>query len=493
MKKIYLAVSDKEDGEIRSTIKGLLPFVDVHKLSSKEEVLEAISNPFLACITLSDFLDQHILESIKLEGQLIVIDYDKSINVTNKNIVLCRSTNDTRMAIYDSPIGHLGIDRTVMEPSNDKPIKKEIANETAENDVKKSDNQEKAIDKSPPEFSKEKDNTNSKIPPKENDLEKNSEKINSKSLSKTPSPESKKAAPNQEHDNSSASQKKRKKIYISSPTKAHDFGRKLNGVNLSTEKTVGIWAPLTAGATTFIVDYAIFLQQHGVPISVVEIPKENPHLFKILHRFGSKPDNWISLTENLYSNDNGNNNSLWIYKGVKWFPVGLNDFDIDRNQDLILDFFISVKENAYVLVDLPTGKMDDSTLNTLPYLDEIWVIADDQFDRTKEWKNFIHNTLIKEYKKPVKLIHSRTGTHSRPKDVAELLDLELITSLPSMFDRVMANNHERKPLIADIIAAQKLIPPFIKIARGFVGKEFDKIYRPTFWMKIKRKLLDAVD
>lgn len=493
MKKIYLAVSDKEDGEIRSTIKGLLPFVDVHKLSSKQEVLEAISSPFLACITLSDFLDQHTLESIKLEGQLIVIDYGKSISATNKNIVLCRSTNDTRMAIYDSPIGHLGIDRTVMEPSNDKLIKKEMANGEYENEVKKLDEEEKDTDKSPQKFSKEEDNPESEITPREKDLKEKPEKIKSKSLSKKPSSETNKTAHNQKHSEPSTLPKKRKKTYISSPTKAHDFGRKLNGVNLNTEKTVGVWAPITAGATTFIVDYAIFLQQHGVPISVVEIPKENAHLFKVLHRFGSKPDNWISLTENLYSNDNGNNNSLWIYKGVKWFPVGLNDFDIERNQDLILDFFISVKENAYVLVDMPTGKMDESTLNTLPYLDEIWVIADDQFDRTKEWKNFIHNTLIKEYKKPVKMIHSRTGTHSRPKDVAELLDLELITALPSMFDKVMANNHERKPLIADIIAAQKLIPPFIKIARGFVGKEFDKIYRPTFWMKIKRKLLDAVD
>ena len=99
MKKIYLAISEKDSKEINDLIITLVPGISIVILNSKIEVMEAIKAPFLLCVTTADFLDLKEIERIELNGKLIIIDSTSLIVPNNKNVKVCNSTNDTIMEI----------------------------------------------------------------------------------------------------------------------------------------------------------------------------------------------------------------------------------------------------------------------------------------------------------------------------------------------------------------------------------------------------------
>ena len=120
MKKIYLAISEKDSKEINDLIITLVPGISIVILNSKIEVMEAIKAPFLLCVTTADFLDLKEIERIELNGKLIIIDSTSLIVPNNKNVKVCNSTNDTIMEIRLSGLSNFNF---VFDKSGSIPVK----------------------------------------------------------------------------------------------------------------------------------------------------------------------------------------------------------------------------------------------------------------------------------------------------------------------------------------------------------------------------------
>lgn len=495
MKKIYLAISDRNFKAVSETIRTVLPGSTYERLHDQDSVMKALNKPFLLCVAEKDFIEINYLNQLTLDGTLmIIIDSTETLSYSKENVVICQGLNAALVDLRISIIGNLTYDKKGPIPTKRK-------------------------ESSPPEFQPE-----SKLPierdSEENPVEANEENLPPETLqSETPPHEIEKAVDStatsedktsvttgeslkkkenlKKHpDESQDSKTEKVDVFGPLTEKALGIGKAMDLVSFKTKKTIGMWAPLSAGVTTFLIDFAIYLQeQQGIPVSVVELPKKNQHHFKILSRYKSKPTTWKSLIENLQTSDTPNHLSLWMYRGVRWFPLGESDLDekYKRDKRFTDDFFLAVKRTEIVLVDLPTGDMDAATLDSLSHLDEIWIFGDNDFDRQYEHKVFIHNKLIKEHQLHVKLIHSRTTQKSRPQEVAKKLGLPLLCTVPNLFDLAGDNKYESKPLIDNSEAYKKLTPPFRLAAKSLLGEDFDKALPKPFWKSLKRKLLDVVD
>lgn len=472
MTKIYLAISKEDADQLVNTIRAYTPAADIELLSSRAAVMQALERPFLLLISTSTLINTDMIEGLQLKGRLIILDPSKKLKVNNEKVEICHNRNDVIMAMKSTPITSF-----LYKSSID--IKTPPKNKSENGEASKIDS-----------ISKQSNNIDTKeVKELNNDLQTNEVNIKKKTESDS---DDKKINSNEDNLSKSDNQED---IFSPLTEKAIAIGKAMDLVNYKNKKTIGMWAPLTAGVTTFAVEFAIFLQKSfSVPIAVVELPKVNKHLLKILQRYGSTPENWMSLTENVYTSNEPNSLSLWLYKGVRWFPLGDKDLDFKRDTRFTRDFFLAVKRTDFVLVDLPTGEMINSTLDALPHLDELWVFIDDEFDRSKEWKEFIHRTLISEYKVAVKFIHSRTVPGiSRPDEVAELFNLTLLTTLPAMFNKVAANKHEKKPLMDDYKIRKLLEPSFITLAQELIGEEFNTLFKLSVIEKIRRKLSHSID
>ncbi|MFC0476841.1 hypothetical protein ACFFHF_16685 [Robertmurraya beringensis] len=508
MKKIFLAISEREKEEVNRVITKNFPGMEFNYLESKNEVMSTLQSPFSIFITTSSYVDMKKLDDIELKGKLYLLDSSGQLKVNNPNIFTCKSVDDLVVEFRLSLFSGLQFDKQGSLPSNQKEAsqeKEDVDKEESEknedpkqekNEADETANTHSAIENTSEEIQSVVTTTNSDDHLiKESNIEVDNEN-NKDELSKEEVQSNKDITKNKQ-ETFVPKVEGPTETKVKSPSqieKALKMGEAMDLVTFKNKKTVGLWAPLSAGVTTFLFDFAIYLQQYDAPVAVVEVPKENQHHLKILERFGSKPDNWVSFIENFHTTTEPNNRSLWMYRGVRWFPLGVKDLTYKRNKEFTNNFFLAVKRTKFVMVDLPTGKMDAATLDSLPHLDELWVFVDDDFDRQLEWSDFITNTLIGKYQLPIKLIHSRSHpTKSRPKDVAEKFNLPLIGVLPSMWDLVLSNKHEKKPLIDNLVAFRKMEPAFHQLAKELIGEELEVKYKASFWLKVKRKLMGSID
>ncbi|MGS2779893.1 hypothetical protein ACVBAX_21380 [Robertmurraya sp. GLU-23] len=520
MRKIFLATSEKDSKEIQDLIKSIEPGIPIVSLQSKSEVMAALRSPFVLCIVSCDLVDVKVLEQTELSGKVMILDPSNQIKTNHSNIVICISSSDLVFKIRMSKFNDLKYDKrqgilpspknSELKKNDDKPIvsnqerievKDPLANQAVEESKEDSNKREieenKISENKKPEIvnideaENETSVTNDEVEPQVGQTPINMESVEAE---KTVVEEDSTEYTTEKTKASKIQESKGGKKNSSLTEKALGIGEAMDLVTYKNKKTVGLWAPLSAGVTTFLVDFAIYLQQFEAPIAVVEVPKKNQHHLKILERFGSKPDNWVSLIENFHTTTEPNNKSLWMYRGVRWFPLGIKDLTYKRDKEFTNNYFLAVKRTKFVMVDLPTGEMDAATLDSLPHLDELWVFVDDDFDRQLDWKEFISNTLIDKYQLPIKLIHSRTTPlKSRPKDVAEKFNLPLIAVLPAMWDLCVANKHQNKPLIDNLVAFKKLEPSFYQLAKELIGEDLGEQYKPAFWLRLKRKLMGSID
>lgn len=485
MRKIYLAISEEDTKHISQAISSIAPGTKPVSLQTKIEVMEAIRSPFILCVANVELVDINALDTFELSGNLMILDPSGKTTINNQRVTISRAPKDIEMNIQFSSLGNLIYDRSGMAQSKEKlEPRSENSNQDVDKDPEQAENIQNNENRTEVVSVNEENNEHSidnDTPLEENNTDMIKPTVEPRKEEDTDSlePNSNKIKPIKNH---------------SLTEKALGIGEAMDLVTFKNKKTVGLWAPLSAGVTTFLIDFALYLQQYDVPLAVVEVPKKNQHHLKILERLESKPDNWVSLIENFYTTSEPNHRSLWMYRGIRWFPLGINDLTFKRDKEFTNNFFFAVKRTKFVMVDLPTGEMDAATLDSLPHLDELWLFVDDDFDRQLDWKDFIFKTLIGKYQLPIKLIHSRSHPiKSRPKDVAEKFNLPLISVLPAMWDLVLANKHEKKPLIDNLIAFKKLEPSFHKLAKELIGEELEEKYKPNFWFKVKRKLLGSID
>lgn len=472
MKKIYLAISEKESSGIDNILKKKFPESEVLFLESKERVLEAIKSSFQMIISPIDWIDIGTVESIKPDGTIIILDPSKSGS----------SVEGDRLFIYDN-LDRFRIDiltkdlenGNLQKNKNKSLTKQKIENQnTQKNDLTPEPQESKITE------------TKTESTPKNETSIVIDDKNSSQEEGNTSKPVNLEGYPHKET-------KVKKEVILGPLERTEEIIQKNYSYDRwDGNKIIGVWSPLPAnGVSTFIINLAIFLNKYDLNIAVLETIKTRPVLKSKLTKFKSAPEGWISFFEALYTKDYKPEKVKWVYRGVDWLPLGNNDLKGKKWTSEDISRYMQVLKKCNVgLVDLPSEVMQTYTLQTLEHLDELWIIVDNRYDQTSEWINHIYKTLG-NYNLEAKLIVTRCYSFERAERIAEELGFPLLTTLPSLDLEIQINESEDKPLIDHINIKRRLSPSFEKIAEHLLGSHYEK-YRPSFWKRMK-KLIPMVD
>jgi hypothetical protein len=243
-------------------------------------------------------------------------------------------------------------------------------------------------------------------------------------------------------------------------------------VSWDQNKTIGIWSPLgRMGVTSFIMSYALFLGKQRIHCAVLEGLNKNHILKDWLKRYTQQSKSWNSYASALHEETADPQHVEWIYQNVYWLPLDDQDVSYEWDTESLDHFMGSVKLFDVVFVDFPTGVMEEYTKHSLSYIDELWILVDDNYQQILSWKNYL-NTLKKNYSINMKLVFNRHYDFSQSKRIEEALNIPLIATLPPLHEEMMKNYYETKPLIDHNEVYESLLPSFVKISEHLMGPAF---------------------
>lgn len=235
-------------------------------------------------------------------------------------------------------------------------------------------------------------------------------------------------------------------------------------------KTIGVWSPLhRTGVTTFAMNLALYFSQLSIPVAVLEGITKNIKMKSLLYKYNKKNANAYSYNAYLSNPSIKPKEVIWKYQGVHFFPFDERDIRYKWDNERIEGFINGLKFHDVVLVDLPTGEMAPYTLDSLQYIDELWVIINNDVLGIAEWKEYVASVI--QPKVDVKLIFNEEFPFSKPKKVAEAIGFPLITSIPAVHEAVAQNHYEAIPLIEQAGVVEKLESRFLVILEHLVGEE----------------------
>lgn len=140
----------------------------------------------------------------------------------------------------------------------------------------------------------------------------------------------------------------------------------------------------------------------------------------------------------------------WTEQAIEYFVEGLKFYDL-------------------LLVDLPTGKMEEYTLNTLKYLDELWIVVNNDITGILQWKNYINEVIKSSIS--CKLIFNEHLNFSKPELLEKELDIPLMATVPSMHIEINKNQYKTIPLIEQDQVYNKLEGSFVKMLECITGNK----------------------
>lgn len=235
-------------------------------------------------------------------------------------------------------------------------------------------------------------------------------------------------------------------------------------------KTIGVWSPVhQTGVTTFIINFALFLGENHVETGVLEGIKEQYVLQYYLNRYSKKPKEWCSYASAIYG-DEDPTKAHWEYKNVTFLP--LDKVDIHRVwKPKKLETYIQAPDVLDItLVDLPTGKMDEVTIDSLAYLDELWIVVDDSHLDILAFRQYIHDiqelTRVKMY-----LAFNKEYPFSQVSRIEKDLGYPVIAKFPSLHEEVKRNQYEMKPIYLKAHVKVKLYEGFTQLAIHLWGQD----------------------
>ncbi|MCM3390536.1 hypothetical protein LG296_19740 (plasmid) [Ureibacillus chungkukjangi] len=258
-------------------------------------------------------------------------------------------------------------------------------------------------------------------------------------------------------------------------------------------KTIGIWSPLhRKGVTTFAMNYALFLGENRVYTSLLEGLRGYPTMKYWLDRYSSVPKHWQSYSKTIHS-DIEPNVANWTYRNVLFLPIDLGDGTLPWNTDKLKVYMSASNIMDITLVDLPTGEMATSTIDSLIYLDELWILVDDTYQEFLAWKEYMH--LLKDKTKvDIKLIFNQSYEFSQVKRLSKALEIDVIATLPSLHEEVMKNYYATEPIYAVPEVREKVNEGFLKITKHLIGEDFrlakDRLYtedKSSLWLNWSEK------
>lgn len=242
------------------------------------------------------------------------------------------------------------------------------------------------------------------------------------------------------------------------------------------QKTIGIWSPIhRVGVTTFTVNFALFLGSLSVPVAVLEGISQNIKLMSLLDSYNKKKTEWISYLSYLMDENDNEGNVAWTYDNVNFFPLDANSSGELWTDVRIQAYMNGLKFHDLVFVDFPTGKMNSYTLKSLEYIDELWVIINNDYMSFLEWKQYIQNEV--NITGEIHTIFVDGYEFSIPEKIADKLDLNLIAKVPTLQEEIALSHSivSKKPLIKEEGVYEKLKPSFLSIYKYLTGDPTLKI------------------
>ncbi|MEK5071664.1 hypothetical protein [Sporosarcina sp. FSL K6-1508] len=252
-------------------------------------------------------------------------------------------------------------------------------------------------------------------------------------------------------------------------------------------RMVGIWSPLhRMGVTSLSMNFALFLAQNRINIAVLEGITGQYAMKDWLKRYTPVPSNWISCARAIQT-DSTPIHTRWKYCNIMFLPLDKNDPQYEWNS-LSLDAYMStskVKDVDVTLVDMPTGKMADYTLDSLHHLDELWVVVDDSIQEILAWKTYIMQ-MKEQTKVSIHLVFNKYYSFSQNERISIELGIPLICSIPSLHEETMQNYYEKVPLYFHDSVQEKVDEAFIELASHlfkskFILKKDDDVFKKYTW------------
>lgn len=258
-------------------------------------------------------------------------------------------------------------------------------------------------------------------------------------------------------------------------------------------KTIGIWSPQgRTGATTLTMNLAMYLGKLKYNVAVLEGISNKQSLKLNLQRFTDIPEGWESWAKTLFKTEIDEKEALkvqWVYNNVSWLPLNGQDPALEWNYNKLFSYINNVKKYNLVFVDFPGGYMDEYSLYNLDYIDELWVVMDNNINQLKEIKKYIHGLVQEEEKReaiPMKLICNQDFPFSQSEDYGKVLEIPLLAAIPSLSIETQKNLFQRKPLIEYPEIKSKISPAFEKIRSELSVKPEEDAIRK------KRPFLDKI-
>jgi hypothetical protein len=249
----------------------------------------------------------------------------------------------------------------------------------------------------------------------------------------------------------------------------------------SEEKIIGVWSPHSAGTTTFVISFALFMRKLMNRVGVVEIPHNPTALYDRLSRYGSLPENWCSYYESFTKGIEALGQFKWEYRGILWYPAGPVK-PWEHNEQFIASLLLKAKQhNNLVFLDIPS-QLNYYAQFALKQVDELWVLMDEREFNEKKFKSFLNNKMAKQTGNLPKLIYVGEGKVSqkqqRGEKVAENLEIPLLGKLPYL-DRQIRDHiaYEDFPPLDNPIIKRAYENVFLDLAIYLLGDPKEVIHR----------------
>jgi hypothetical protein len=256
-------------------------------------------------------------------------------------------------------------------------------------------------------------------------------------------------------------------------------------------KTIGIWSPLhRIGVTTLTVNLALYLASLSIPVAVLEGITKNLKMKSLLEIYSGQKRRWISYNSFLEEEHHAAKDMIWTYRNVNFFPFEEHDLVSKWNEQKVYYFINGLKFHDLVLIDFPTGEMAPYTIESLQYVDELWIVMNNDLLSMMEWKEYIH-----QHVKPKVSIYGfflDAYPFNKPKKIADQLDIRLISSFPALHEEVARNYYESIPLIEHEGVLEKIENGLIAVLEHLTGEKVKKSVQQEkddgVWNRFAKKL-----
>jgi hypothetical protein len=255
---------------------------------------------------------------------------------------------------------------------------------------------------------------------------------------------------------------------------------------------IGIWSPFhRIGVSTFTTTLACFIAQYHPSVAVLEALNRNQQLYSTLTRWGVIPNDWHSFADVLMNEGYHPEEVVLQKEGVYWFPLGPQDAHYEWNPDMIRYYITTAKYFDVTLIDLPTGEMNEATLDTLEHCTELWILVDNHYVSMLEWSSYI-NALQTRYRVPFYLVHTRTYPFSQPERLSKQLKVPLLVSLEPMEEYTQFQYASSEPLWQHPAVQKGWKEPFRHLLLHLFPHLKERVAREPHWKKLFVKTLSKL-